>query len=34
MSLVEYLYGEDDHRFPALVEVADIAERIEATMEA
>lgn len=32
-SLVEYLYGECDHRFPALVEIADVAERIEAAIE-
>lgn len=31
-SLVEYLYGEDDHRFPALAEVVDVAERIEAAI--
>lgn len=28
-SLIEFLYGDADHRFPALVEIADVAERVE-----
>lgn len=32
-SIVEFLYGDADHRFPALVEVADVAERIESALD-
>lgn len=31
-SLVEYLYSHRDHRFPALVEITNMAERIESAM--
>ena len=30
VAAIQYLYGDLDHRFPALVEIADVAERIEA----
>lgn len=32
-SLQEYLYGEADHRFPALVEIADVADRVGAELD-
>lgn len=32
-SIIEFLYGEADHQFPALVEIADVAERIKAALD-